>query len=175
VVASPAPAPSKPAAPAPKPPPAAKAPSPAAPPVPPPAAPAPPVPTADRVKAPAPPLRPPGREPEATRALTPNQLPKLFLESPARTFPLAPGAYEIGRDPGADLRLEGSEISRRHALLRITDDAAILEDLQTVNGTYVNQQRLVAPRSILDGDEVMFGSTKFRVRFGLGFPQKPKT
>jgi pSer/pThr/pTyr-binding forkhead associated (FHA) protein len=172
--ASPQPAPVKPAAPAPKPP-AAKAPAPAAPPASPPAAPPPPVAGPDRVQAPAPPPRPPIREPEATRALTPNQLPKLFLESPARTFPLAPGTYEIGRDPGADLRLEGTEISRRHARLRITDEEAILEDLQTVNGTYVNQQRLVAPRPIADGDEVMFGSTKFRVRFGAGFPRKPMT
>jgi pSer/pThr/pTyr-binding forkhead associated (FHA) protein len=175
VAASPPPAPPKPATAAP---PRAKRPVPATPPAPPSAAPASSVPGPDRATAPHPPARPPVREPEdlrdATRALTPDQLPKLFLESPARTFPLALGTYEIGRDPGAHVRLDGSEISRHHARLRITDQEAILEDLKTVNGTYVNGQRLVAPRPVSDGDEVMFGSTKFRVRFGVGYPQEKK-
>ncbi len=119
-----------------------------------------------------PPIRSPENPREATRALTPEQLPKAFLESPARTFPLALGTYEIGRDTSADIRIPGNEISRRHARLRIDEHEAVLEDLKTVNGTSVNGQKLVAPRRLADGDEVMFGSMKFRIRFGVGYPKK---
>ena len=166
----PAPAPVKPAptAPAAAKPSAAAATPPAPGPVkPPPSAPAPPA-------APSPPrspLPPPAPARDATRALTPDQLPKVFLESPSRTFPLSIGTFEVGRDPAVEVRLEGSEISRRHARIQITEHAAVLEDLKTVNGTYVNRQKLVAPRPLADGDEVSFGSLKFRVRFGAGFPK----
>ena len=108
----------------------------------------------------------------ATRALTPEQLPRVFLESPVRTFPLSLGTFAIGRDPGAYVRLEGSEVSRHHARLVVTELDAVLEDLKTVNGTHVNKQRLVAPRALAEGDEVAFGSLRFKIRFGVGFPAK---
>lgn len=117
------------------------------------------------------PAPPPAREATATRALTPDQLPRVFLETPTRTFPLGLGTFAIGRDPASDVRLDGSEISRHHARLQVTDQAATLEDLKTVNGTFVNRQKLAAPRTLADGDEVTFGSLRFKFRFGAGYPK----
>ncbi len=54
----------------------------------------------------------------------------------------------------------------------VTELDAVLEDLKTVNGTHVNKQRLVAPRALADGDEVAFGSLRFKIRFGVGFPSE---
>jgi pSer/pThr/pTyr-binding forkhead associated (FHA) protein len=80
------------------------------------------------------------------------------------------GVHEIGREPAAGVRLEGLQISRRHATLRIDETQAILEDLRTVNGTFVNQQRVTAPRALSDGDVVSFGDRVFRIRFAPGYP-----
>jgi len=119
-------------------------------------------------------------DPDATRALAPGDAlaPRVFLESEGRTYPLPVGAHEIGREPASGVRLDGQQISRRHATLRISDTQAILEDLRTVNGTFVNQQRLAAPRALADGDVVTFGNKAFRVRFAAGYPagapEKPK-
>ncbi|MEP6994436.1 MAG: FHA domain-containing protein [Acidobacteriota bacterium] len=181
-VAAPA-APAAPA-PAPKPPVTRAVPMPQAPPAAP-AAPEPPVPVAvavavaakSPVPVPAVPKPPPPRSDEPTRALSPAQLPRVFLESPARTFPLGQGVWEIGRDPAAAVRLEGNEVSRRHARLTIAESVTTLEDLQTVNGTSVNGQKIVSPRVLSDGDLLAFGNTNFRVRFAAGYPagaEKPK-
>jgi pSer/pThr/pTyr-binding forkhead associated (FHA) protein len=183
VAAAPAPAPpvataAKPPAakPAPPSPPPAAAPPSSAPVSAPPAAappspPSPPSPASPAVVSPVAALPAP-RDATATRALTPEQLPRVFLESPVRTFPLSLGTFAIGRDPAADVRLEGSEVSRHHARLVVTEQDAVLEDLRTVNGTYVNKEKLVAPRALADGDEVAFGSLRFKIRFGAGFPAK---
>lgn len=183
--------PAPPAAPAPpqQPPPAKPAaPSPvAAPPVAPPPTPAPkaapPASAVAPVPQPPPTVQPPVPEsfdPDATRALAPAEAlaPRIFLESTGRTYPLAVGVHEIGREPAAGVHLDGLQISRRHATLRVTDTEAVLEDLKTVNGTFVNQQRLTAPRVLAEGDVVAFGNTVFRIRFAPGFPaaapEKPK-
>ena len=51
----------------------------------------------------------------------------------------------LGRDPGVDLTIADEEVSRRHA--RVTPDAAgaIVEDLGSRNGTFINGQRIEAP------------------------------
>jgi pSer/pThr/pTyr-binding forkhead associated (FHA) protein len=119
-------------------------------------------------------------DPDATRALAPAEAlaPRVYLESTGRTYPLAVGVHEIGREPAAGVRLDGLQISRRHATLRVTETEAVLEDLHTVNGTFVNQQRLTAPRALAEGDVVSFGNQVFRIRFAPGFPpaapEKPK-
>src|ERR1700733_11403248 len=55
-------------------------------------------------------------------------------------------AVVIGRDPGSDLVLDDGEVSERHA--RVTpspDGSATVEDLESANGTFVNQNELEGP------------------------------
>ena len=47
----------------------------------------------------------------------------------------------IGRSE-ADVTLNDSEVSRRHAQLEIAGSAVVLRDLHSTNGTYVNEQRI---------------------------------
>ena len=84
----------------------------------------------------------------------------------------------IGRlAPEEDGRLgDDPEISRRHARVsRGTDGQLSIEDLGSANGTFVNDERIDAPRTLDLGDVVRVGKTVLRVtdRFGA-VPEKPR-
>ncbi len=111
---------------------------------------------------------------ERTRAVgTPAPALRVLLEGKVQTFSLGVGTHEVGRVPPAAIRIESPQISRRHAVLRVSETGAALEDLQSVNGTFVNKERLTGPRNLADGDLVLFGNLPFRVRFARVAPDQP--
>lgn len=61
---------------------------------------------------------------------------------PAQTLELGQGVFEVGRVPPADLILSVPTVSSRHALLRIDDLEVTLTDLNSTNGTYVNDEEV---------------------------------
>jgi hypothetical protein len=67
----------------------------------------------------------------------------------------------IGRGLVADVRLEDSHVSRRHAILAVRGDSARVLDDRSANGTYVNG-RAVAVAHLSDGDVLRFGRAVFR-------------
>jgi predicted component of type VI protein secretion system len=88
----------------------------------------------------------------------------VFIEqapSEGREHRMEPGAT-IGREE-CDIILTDPDVSRRHAAIRLEGEAVAIEDLGSTNGTYVNGERIGAPRSLRDGDEVKIGSTVWRV------------
>ena len=86
-------------------------------------------------------------------------------------FPLEDGNNLIGRwdpetgsFPEVDLDADDPEakISRKHALIRIDGGKITIEDIGSLNGTYVNRQPRLSPGSpaeIKSGDEVIIGKT----------------
>ncbi|MBN1153197.1 MAG: FHA domain-containing protein [Dehalococcoidia bacterium] len=68
----------------------------------------------------------------------------------------------VGRSPHSDLFLDDVTVSRHHA--RILHDASgfMVEDLNSLNGTYVNRKR-IERHQLLDGDELQIG--KFKLAF----------
>jgi pSer/pThr/pTyr-binding forkhead associated (FHA) protein len=73
----------------------------------------------------------------------------------------------IGRE-GCDISLGDPDVSRRHAAIRLEGDAVTIEDLGSTNGTFVNGERIGAPRQLRDGDEVQIGVTVLRLRAPSG-------
>ncbi len=65
----------------------------------------------------------------------------------------------IGRHPDSDVFLDDVTVSRRHALVRRVGDGYQVEDAGSLNGTYVNQNR-VDGVALSDGDEVQVGKFK---------------
>ncbi len=87
-----------------------------------------------------------------------GQLVTLMGEEAGRTFPLTGVEALIGRAPEADVSLRGSDISRRHALIRRTDDGVfIIKDLGSRNGTEVNGAP-VTEQPLKFGDKIRVGS-----------------
>jgi DNA-binding winged helix-turn-helix (wHTH) protein len=63
----------------------------------------------------------------------------------------------IGRDSGADVRLESPRISRQHAQVVIDGPRALIEDLGSKNGTFLRDQRITMPTPLTHGDEIRIG------------------
>jgi hypothetical protein len=76
-------------------------------------------------------------------------------------MPLERPITHIGRGLIADLRLEDSHVSRRHAILAIRGDGARVLDDRSSNGTFVNGRR-VTVEYLDDGDVLRFGRAVFR-------------
>jgi pSer/pThr/pTyr-binding forkhead associated (FHA) protein len=79
--------------------------------------------------------------------------------------PLARGENVLGREGADVVALHSSTVSRRHARVTVSPGDAIVEDLGSKNGTYVNQSRVTSPVHITDGDIVRLGSLEFTIRF----------
>ena len=67
-----------------------------------------------------------------------------------------------GRQPDSDIFLDDVTVSRRHAEFRRIDDGFAVRDVGSLNGTYVNRDR-IDDVLLSDGDEVQIG--KFRLMY----------
>jgi len=73
----------------------------------------------------------------------------------------------IGRAPDCDICLPHPTISRVHALLERTRDGLRLRDLNSVNGTFVNGQRVPEPVYVAEGERIGIGPYLFSLNRGI--------
>lgn len=74
------------------------------------------------------------------------------------------GPVVIGRSPGADIVIADDFISSNHA--RVTpapDGTAVIEDLESTNGTIVNGSAISRPAALASGDTVDLGAVRLKV------------
>ena len=86
----------------------------------------------------------------------PNAGSKFFLDADKTT---------IGRHPESEIFLDDITVSRRHAELRRAEESYSLHDVGSLNGTYVNRDR-VEEAGLHSGDEIQIG--KFKLVFLSG-------
>jgi pSer/pThr/pTyr-binding forkhead associated (FHA) protein len=86
----------------------------------------------------------------------PNAGSKFFLDVDATT---------VGRHPDSDIFLDDITVSRRHAEIRRAPGRFYLHDVGSLNGTYVNKER-VEEADLRSGDEIQIG--KFKLVFLSG-------
>ncbi|MBP8129933.1 MAG: FHA domain-containing protein [Candidatus Hydrogenedentes bacterium] len=87
-------------------------------------------------------------------------MPQVIIEQPGvppMTVPLCKEETRFGRSEDSDVVLVADEVSRHHAKICLKNDKPILVDLKSLNGTYVNRQRIVE-RVLAHMDEIWFGS-----------------
>jgi FHA domain len=72
-------------------------------------------------------------------------------------FTLTAGMLTIGRARDCDVFLDDVTVSRHHATLSVQEGAAVLTDLGSMNGTYVNRRRIDGDEKLDDGDEIQVG------------------
>lgn len=94
--------------------------------------------------------------------------PHAVLGAGALEIPLAAGETLVGRGPECAVRLPSPQVSRVHARLSLSGSRAVLEDLGSRNGTWVNGARVAGPVDLADGDEVMFGTYRAVFRTTTG-------
>ncbi len=106
---------------------------------------------------------PPGAAPGAAveTPSTQHALVAVLPDSRLRYALPAVGEITIGRSSANDIQLRTQFVSRQHARLRTDHQGCTLEDLGSRNGVLVNGQ-LVRSRQLHDGDELVFGESRFR-------------
>jgi pSer/pThr/pTyr-binding forkhead associated (FHA) protein len=75
-------------------------------------------------------------------------------------FALGDGTIRLGRHPDSEIMLDDITVSRRHASITRTADGYVVTDAGSLNGTYVNQER-IDETLLHHGDELQVG--KFRL------------
>ncbi len=75
------------------------------------------------------------------------------------SFTIDQDRMSIGRTPDAAVFLDDVTVSRNHALLVLRKDGHYIDDLGSLNGTYVNRRRIESHK-LADGDEIQVGKYK---------------
>jgi len=108
-------------------------------------------------------------EAEAMMASQPYDGPSrgrlIVREGPAEgeTYHIVQDMTYIGRSPENEIALPDPSVGKRHASIRIKEKSYLLEDLQSVNGVFINGQRALKA-NLKDGDSIRMGSTEMQFK-----------
>ncbi len=99
----------------------------------------------------------------APRKATPARFWLVWNE---RVIVLEDGDNTVGRDPQCTVWLDASGVSRRHARIRTVrgDDAVLLQDLGSKNGTLVQNSSITGQVRLTDGAVIQIGSAQLKLR-----------
>jgi pSer/pThr/pTyr-binding forkhead associated (FHA) protein len=81
-------------------------------------------------------------------------------------FVLDSDLTRAGRHPDSDIFLDDVTVSRRHAEVVHGSDGYVLRDVGSLNGTYLNRERIETEAPLQNGDELQIG--KFKLVFFSG-------
>jgi adenylate cyclase len=79
----------------------------------------------------------------------------------------------VGRHPNNTVQLLDRIVSKEHCIVELRSGRYVLRDLGSLNGTYINGQRVAGEQWLNDGDEVALGNTRMVFRDGNAAPVAP--
>jgi DNA-binding winged helix-turn-helix (wHTH) protein len=94
--------------------------------------------------------------------------PNAWLLGRTAEVALLPGENVLGREGEGIILVKSSTVSRRHARIVVDAKGALIEDLKSKNGTFVNDRRVSGPTPVVEGDQVRIGSLLFTFRQSQG-------
>ena len=97
---------------------------------------------------------------------------RLLSLSDGREYLVGSEPLTVGREAGCDVVVSGDQASRQHATIEASADGYRLTDT-SVNGTWVNGQRLEGSRLLRRGDQIRIGRDEFRFSADPGSPEPP--
>ena len=113
-----------------------------------------------------PPPPPPAKPQGDMTALWQSAEPMTLVRGDKAEFGLN-RTMQVGRGEDNDLTLTGdTSASQRHARIEIVAGQAVVHDLASRNGTWVNGKRLTGPVVLKHGDKILLGDTVFHLRVG---------
>ena len=88
-------------------------------------------------------------------------MPLLQITQPDKedklTFNLSDAKIRIGRSIASELQLDDSSVSRDHAFVYPSGDNYLIEDVGSMNGVWLNGQRIDKPEILQNRDHIMIG------------------
>ena len=88
-------------------------------------------------------------------------LQRLDGELPETRFVVSPGGLKIGRTAPADIIVAGSGVSRAHCLVELAGDQLRVMDLNSTNGTYIDNERIGGAAVLAVGSILRVGNVSF--------------
>ena len=79
----------------------------------------------------------------------------------------------MGRHPSNTIQLLDKIVSKEHCLIERRGPSYVLRDLGSLNGTYINGERVQGERELRHGDDIALGGTRARYDDGSGRPLPP--
>jgi pSer/pThr/pTyr-binding forkhead associated (FHA) protein len=95
---------------------------------------------------------------------------RLVCLTDGREYKVGTGPLSFGRDAASDVVVSGNEVSRNHAEIRSEADGYLLLDL-SVNGTYVNGERIGKTHTLARADVIRIGNDEFRFYADAAAPE----
>ena len=86
-------------------------------------------------------------------------------------FLLDSDTVSVGRHPDSDIFLDDISVSRRHATFTRSGSGYTIADLGSLNGSYINRDRIDSEVALAGGDEVQIG--KYRLIYFAGSSRAP--
>jgi pSer/pThr/pTyr-binding forkhead associated (FHA) protein len=80
-----------------------------------------------------------------------------------KTIDLPQGTFLVGRGQECDLRARSDIVSRRHCEIIVDDASVVIRDLESKNGTFVNDDRIVDRQELTPGDMIQVGPMRFEL------------
>jgi adenylate cyclase len=79
----------------------------------------------------------------------------------------------LGRHPNNSIQLLDKIVSKEHCIVELRGDHFVLRDLGSLNGTYINGERVAGEQGLRHGDEISLGATKARFDENSGVVATP--
>src|SRR5258705_2837222 len=83
------------------------------------------------------------------------------------------GVNSLGRHPNNSIQLLDKIVSKEHCIIEQRGDHFVLRDLGSLNGTYINGDRVRGEGPLKHGDEIALGATRARFDDGSGMAASP--
>lgn len=102
-----------------------------------------------------------------------SALPRLVRqvgEGTPQTYLLTKAVTTIGRVGGNDIIIPETGVSRQHARIERDGDRLVIVDLGSLNGTWVNEERIEQARALRNGDVIQIGRTTLQVLLPPALP-----
>ena len=87
-----------------------------------------------------------------------------FKNAEIKTLETDKAEITIGRHPGNDIHIDNLGVSKQHAKIIRQDGGHVVEDLNSTNGTFINDKR-VARAVLKNNDEVHIGKHSLHIQF----------
>ena len=88
--------------------------------------------------------------------------PVPYLTDPTgREHRLTSDTITIGRAVECEIVITSKRVSRRHSSIRREEWQVVLQDLDSTNGTFLNDERVMTPQPLHDGDHITIGDVTF--------------
>jgi predicted component of type VI protein secretion system len=94
---------------------------------------------------------------------------RLIVEhgGPRKVVPLQGSEWVLGRAHGNTVRIPSPEVSRQHCRLRLDNGLVTVEDMESVNGTFLNGRPVKSAEVVQPGDQIEVGPVTFIVEYEL--------